>query len=221
MKTKRMRRNTTIGIVAGVLAAGLIITPSSQAAGTIKIGFINATIGPFAGPAPEITKGLNLALKEINSTVNGKKIVIIEEASDATPQLALEKAQAEKAAQDRELNRVRQEKAERKARMTQLWQLVEQHRVPRVDSDEYFNFVHANKVHRIGVDTSLRERIQSGQVIIVRYGKFYAPVLPEIANRVKALDPEALVDLNSTSPTDSTATDDTYKDYVVPDDLMW
>ena len=136
-------------------------------------------------------------------------------------QLALEKAQAEKAAQDRELNRIRQQKAERKARMTQLWQLVEQHRVPRVDSDEYFNFVHANKVHRIGVDTSLRERIQSGQVIIVRYGKFYAPVLPEIANRVKALDPEALVDLNSTSPTDSATADDTYKDYVVPDDLMW
>jgi branched-chain amino acid transport system substrate-binding protein len=75
-----------------VLAAGLITAPSSQAAGTIKIGFINATIGPFAGPAPEITKGLKLALKEINSTAGGKKIVVIEEASDATPQTALEKA---------------------------------------------------------------------------------------------------------------------------------
>ena len=92
MKAQRMRRNTLIGVVAGVLAAGLVTAPSSQAAGTIKIGFINATIGPFAGPAPEITKGLNLALKEIKSTAGGKKIVVIEEASDATPQLALEKA---------------------------------------------------------------------------------------------------------------------------------
>ena len=89
MKTTRMRRTAAIGVVAGVLAAGLLTAPSSLAADTIKIGYINATIGPFAGPAPEITKGLNLALKEIKSTVNGKKIVIIEEASDATPQLAL------------------------------------------------------------------------------------------------------------------------------------
>jgi hypothetical protein len=136
-------------------------------------------------------------------------------------QLALEKAQAEKAAQDKELNRLRQEKADRKARMTQLWQLVDQNRVPRIESDEYFNFVHANKVHRIGVDAVLRERIQNGQVIIVRYGKFYAPVLPEIAERVKALDAEAIVDLKSAPPTSDTATDEAYKDFVVPDDLMW
>jgi len=92
MKAQRISRTAIVGVVAGVLAAGLVTAPSSQAAGTIKIGFINATIGPFAGPAPEITKGLNLALKEIKSTAGGKKIVVIEEASDATPQLALEKA---------------------------------------------------------------------------------------------------------------------------------
>lgn len=92
MKANRLRRTAVISVAVGALAAGLVITPSSQAAGTIKIGFINATIGPFAGPAPEIRKGLDLALKEIGGQVNGKKIVIIEEASDATPQLALEKA---------------------------------------------------------------------------------------------------------------------------------
>lgn len=92
MKAPRLRRTALVGVVVSVLAASLVAAPSSQAAGTIKIGFINATIGPFAGPAPEITKGLNLALKEINSMAGGKKIVVIEEASDATPQTALEKA---------------------------------------------------------------------------------------------------------------------------------
>lgn len=92
MKAQRIRRNAFFGVLAGVLAAGLVTIPSSQAAGTIKIGYINATIGPFAGPAPQITIGLNIALKEINSTVGGKKIVVIEEATDATPQLAIEKA---------------------------------------------------------------------------------------------------------------------------------
>jgi branched-chain amino acid transport system substrate-binding protein len=92
MKAQRMRRTAIVGVVAGVLAAGLVTAPSSQAAGTIKIGYLNATIGPFAGPAPQITIGLNIALKEINSTAGGKKIVVIEEATDATPQLAIEKA---------------------------------------------------------------------------------------------------------------------------------
>jgi branched-chain amino acid transport system substrate-binding protein len=92
MKLQSKRRVAFIGAVAGVLAAGLIAVPSSQAAGTIKIGYLNATIGPFAGPAPQITIGLNIALKEINSMVGGKKIVVIEEATDATPQLAIEKA---------------------------------------------------------------------------------------------------------------------------------
>ena len=136
-------------------------------------------------------------------------------------QLAIEKAQAEKAAHDKELNRLRQEKAERKARMTQIWQLVDQHRVPRIESDEYFNFVHAGKVHRIGVDGALRERIQRGEVIIVRYGKFYAPVLPEIAERVKALDSDAIVTLGEETPTSAPNDMDPYKDYVVPDDLIW
>ena len=92
MKAQRMRRTAIGGVVAGVLAAGLVTAPSSQAAGTIKIGYLNATIGPFAGPAPQITIGLNIALKEIKSTAGGKKIVVIEEATDATAALAIEKA---------------------------------------------------------------------------------------------------------------------------------
>lgn len=94
MKIQRIRRNALAGVVAGVLVAGLVIAPSSQAASTIKIGYLNATIGPFAGGAPQITIGLNIALGEIKSMVAGKKIVILEEATDATPALALEKAKS-------------------------------------------------------------------------------------------------------------------------------
>jgi len=136
-------------------------------------------------------------------------------------ELAAEKSQIEKIARDQELNRQRQEKAERKARMTQIWQLVEQNRIPRVESDDYFNFVHLNKIHRIAVDASLRERITTGQVIIVRYGKFYAPVLPAIAERVRERDAESVVDLSLKITTPEVSTDDPDKDFTVPDDLMW
>ena len=137
-------------------------------------------------------------------------------------QNAAQKAQAEKSARDKELNRKRDEERQRQAKLAEIRQIVEQNRLPRVESDEYFNFVHRNKIHRIAVDASLRERITSGQVILVRYGKFYAPVLPDIAEKVRERDADSVVDLNAqlTAQTDSTD-DDAYKDFAVPDDLMW
>lgn len=137
-------------------------------------------------------------------------------------QLAQQQAQAAKIARDKELNRQRQEQRERQARLAEIRQLVEQNRLPRIESDDYFNFVHKNKVHRIAVDATLRERITGGQVVIVRYGKFYAPVLPDIAARVRERDAESVVDLNAQlTAANESAEDDPYKDFAVPDDLMW
>ena len=137
-------------------------------------------------------------------------------------QLAQQQAQAAKIARDKELNRQRQEQRERQAKLAEIRQIVDQNRIPRVDSEDYFNFVHKNKVHRIAVDAALRERITTGQVIMVRYGKFYAPVLPDIAERVRERDAESVVNLNAQLTTSSEpAEDDPYKDFAVPDDLMW
>ncbi len=145
-----------------------------------------------------------------------------QQAAPTAQQLAQQQAQAAKAARDQELNRQRQEQRERQAKLAEIRQIVEQHRLPRIESDDYFNFVHRNKIHRIAVDAALRERITNGQVIMVRYGKFYAPVLPDIAERVRERDADSVVDLNAQLTADATsAEDDPYKDYVVPDDLIW
>ena len=143
-------------------------------------------------------------------------------AAQSEKQQALQKEQAEKIARDKELNRKRDEDRQRQAKLAEIRQIVEQNRLPRIESDEYFNFVHRNKVHRIAVDASLRERITSGQVILVRYGKFYAPVLPDIAEKVRERDAASIVDLKAqVSATDQPDEDDPYKDFAVPDDLMW
>lgn len=128
--------------------------------------------------------------------------------------------QSAKLARDRELNRQRQEQREREARLAEIRQLVEQNRLPVVQSEEYFNFVHRNKVRRIAVDTALRERIATGAVCIVCYGKFYALVLPEIAARVRERNADCVVTL-AVSPNDAPSKDDPYSTFVVPDDLMW
>lgn len=132
------------------------------------------------------------------------------------------KAAAEKAARDAELNRKRQENAERKERWAQIKQLIEQHRLPKPDSEEYFNFIDRGKVRRITADAALRERLTSGAVMIVRCEGHYDLVMPEIADRIRERDERAVVKLNAVAGDESKPSeDDPYKDFVVPDDLMW
>ena len=137
-------------------------------------------------------------------------------------QQAVQKAQAEKAARDKELNRKRDEERQRQAKLAEIRQIVEQNRLPRIESDEYFNFVHRNKIHRIAVDAALRERITKGDVLLVRYGKSYAPVMPDIAEKVRERDAVSVVDINAQITSGSQPDeDDPYRDFAVPDDLMW
>ena len=133
--------------------------------------------------------------------------------------VAAEQAQSAKLARDRELNRRQQEKAAAKARRAQIQQLVEQHRLPDIDSDEYFNFVDGHKLGRIRVDAQRREQLMQGTAVIVRYGNRYAAVPEAIAPRIREHDEHAIVPYNAT-PT-APEPDDPYKDFPVPDDLTW
>ena len=128
-------------------------------------------------------------------------------------------AQAEKAARAKALQQRRQEEADRKERWTQIKQLIEQHRLPKVESDEYFNFVARGKVRRMAVDAPLRERITSGELVIVRCEGKHDVVPRDIGERIRGYDARAVIALQDSANVPSE--DDPYKDYVVPDDLKW
>jgi uncharacterized protein YaiL (DUF2058 family) len=134
-------------------------------------------------------------------------------------QLAAQRAQAEKAAQDAELNRRKQEKAERKARFAQIKQLVEQHQVARVESDDFYNFVDGGKIKRVPVNPELRQRLISGELAIVRNEGRYAFVPAATAADIRARVERAVIHHNVASAAPDS--DDPYKDFVVPDDLVW
>lgn len=142
------------------------------------------------------------------------------DAAQAARERAAQQAQAAKAARDQELNRQRQIAAEKKARAAEIKQLIEQNRLPKLQTDEYFNFIHRQKVRRIAVDATLRAKIMSGEVVIVRCEGKYDMVLPEIAAKIRERDERAIVTL---PPADAPQPDenDPYKDFVVPDDLKW
>ena len=129
-------------------------------------------------------------------------------------------AEVARAARAQALQQRRQEEADRKERWTQIKQLIEQHRLPKLETDEYFNFVSRGKVRRLAVDAPLRERIVSGEVVIVRCEGKHDVVPRDIGERIRGYDARAVVSLQESS-TDMPSEDDPYKDYVVPDDLKW
>lgn len=133
---------------------------------------------------------------------------------------AAERAQAEKAARDKELERRKAEKAEAKARAAQIRQIVDQHRVPQSDDGEPFYFQDGTHIKRVYVSAEQREQLVGGALAIARYGKSFALVPAAVAEKIRERDPNAVVDLEAaTSSSDDV--DDAYKGFEVPDDLMW
>lgn len=141
------------------------------------------------------------------------------EKDDSQREAAL-KAQAEKQARDQELNRQQQEKAEQKARTAQIKQLIESSRLPRLNTDDYYNFVDGRKVKRLAVNDSLRDKLSRGSLAIVRHDGNYELIPREAALKVKERDPQRIILLNEPKSQEIDP-DDPYAAYQVPDDLMW
>ncbi len=140
------------------------------------------------------------------------------EVDDAIRQAALQ-AQADKAARDQALNELQKEKAEQKARAAQIKQLIETSRLPKLQSDDYYNFVDEKKIKRIAVNAMLRDKLSRGSLAIVRHGGGYEMIPREAALRIQERDPRRVILLNT--PTEAPDADDPYAAYQVPDDLMW
>ncbi|MEY2854810.1 MAG: hypothetical protein RL030_1942 [Pseudomonadota bacterium] len=138
-------------------------------------------------------------------------------------ELAARRAAAEKAARDAELDRARQlkakEKSERRARYAQVRQLVEQHQVARVETEDFYNFLDGPKINRIAVTPELRQRLVEGSLAIVRNEGRYAFVPAAIAADIRSRVERAVIHLNT--PAAAPDPNDPYKDHVVPDDLVW
>ncbi|MVW75294.1 DUF2058 domain-containing protein [Pseudomonas xionganensis] len=138
---------------------------------------------------------------------------------DESQKLAALQAMAEKAARDQELNRQQQEKAEQKARAAQVKQLIEHSRLPKLTSEDYYNFVDDKKVKRLAVNNLMRDKLSRGSLAIVRHAGGYEVIPREAALKIQERDPRRIVLLNT--PTEAAEADDPYAAYQIPDDLMW
>jgi len=132
---------------------------------------------------------------------------------------AARETQGGKAARDQALNRRQHEKAEQRARLAQIKQLIEQNRLATAEGEETYNFVDGNKVRRIPVNAAIRDRLGRGEVAIVQHAGRYDLVPASIAARIRERDERAVVAV--AAGRQDIATDEAYKEFAVPDDLIW
>lgn len=147
-------------------------------------------------------------------------------------QARLARQRAEKAERDRQLNLQRQAAEKRKALQADIRQILEKHAV-HPDGDIRFNFTESQlvagkttkKVKQIYVSKKDQDKLAAGVLTICRDKDRFVLVAAEVADKLLERDASIVVfraERAGTNKTeDQSDEDDPYKDYVVPDDLMW
>ena len=133
---------------------------------------------------------------------------------------AAEQTRAEKAERDRELNRQRNAEAEQKAIAAQIKQLIERHRQSKGGDQLEYNFTHGKLIKKIRVAPAVQQQLIRGQLAIVALGEGYELVPRIVADKIAQRDETSVIVANVKAQ-EQVDEDDPYKDYVIPDDLMW
>jgi len=145
---------------------------------------------------------------------NNKKIKpVVNEAK-----LKAEKAAAEKAERDRELNKKKQEQAKGRALSAEINQLITANKLDRSEGcDIEYNFEHQNKVKKMYINAEMKQQLVNGKLGIARIEGIYELVPLAIAEKIQQRNEKRVVILEEEVKDEN----DPYADYEVPDDLVW
>lgn len=135
-------------------------------------------------------------------------------------QAAAEKTKAEQIAKTEEANRVIKQQAEQKALVAQVKQLIQSNQID-AEGDLNYNFNFAGTVKTIRVSDKQKKQLASGFIAIVGLDEAFYMVPTNIAEKIEQRVSGYTVVLNTREEVDSDDEDDPYKDYPIPDDLMW
>lgn len=139
-------------------------------------------------------------------------------------QAAALKAKHDKAENDRELNRLRNEEAEKKALIAQIAQLIEHYKLSRSGAELDYNFSDGKVIKKLRVTPSISEELVRGRLCIVRSGDTYEVIPKPVADKIRERDSSVIVVSNEvlTNKDSSVSEDDEYyAQFEIPDDLMW
>ncbi|PMH46548.1 hypothetical protein BCU68_00415 [Vibrio sp. 10N.286.49.B3] len=136
---------------------------------------------------------------------------------------AKEAAEANKIAQqerDKELNQKLKDEQFQKEIKAQIKQLIEMNKIDSNSGDIKYNFTDGTLVKSFYVDDMTQKQLANGVLSIAYHGEGYA-VIPTVVAEKIALRDESMIVETKQRQEDTLEEDDPYKDFVVPDDLMW
>jgi uncharacterized protein YaiL (DUF2058 family) len=128
-------------------------------------------------------------------------------------------AMAREAERNRELNRIKQEAAQRKAIQAQIRQLIEQHRTELQDGEIPYHFNDRGKIRQLYVNEKLHGQLSQGQMGIVKLAERYEVVSRAVTEKIAQRDASCVILLHDKPQAEDP--DDPYAAFQVPDDLMW
>lgn len=164
-------------------------------------------------------------VQKANQEKNKKKKLQPKRAKKAAPvvdeaQIKAQKLAEEKALRDRELNKRKEDQARGKAVAAEINQLIKENMIKRDEKCELaYNFEHQNKVKRIYINKEQQQQIVSGKLGIARIDGMYELVPSPIAEKIKQRNEKRVVIFSDEKIEQDE--NDPYKDFEVPDDLMW
>lgn len=143
-------------------------------------------------------------------------------AAPSAEQLEVQRLQAEKAEHDRAIAAERNAQARVHEAHAQIRQIVETHKVKR-EGEIAYRFTDGDRIRDVLVNESLRAQLAAGTLVIVRHGEGYE-LLPRVAaDKVRERD-GAMIVLDhgrAEGGSGNDADDEYYKQFEVPDDLIW
>lgn len=133
---------------------------------------------------------------------------------------------AEKAARDKAIARLRNEKSQAKALQAQVKQLILQNdQRTKVTDDEAlpYNFVHGKKIKKIFVTKTQLDALSSGRLVVVNNNGLYHFVDEKVAKQIEQRDPKRIIVAHGekAKPPEPGSDDEFYAKFEVPDDLDW
>lgn len=143
-------------------------------------------------------------------------------AAASPEQMDARRLQAEKAEHDRALSAERNTLARAGEARAQIRQIVEAHKVKR-EGEIAYRFRDGDTIRDVLVNASLRAQLAAGTLVIVRHDPGYE-LLPRVAaEKIRERDATMIVVDHGRSETrQGDGTDDEYyKQFEVPDDLIW
>jgi hypothetical protein len=143
-------------------------------------------------------------------------------AAPSAEQVEAQRLQTQKAERDRAIAAERNAQARATEARAQVRQIVEAHKVKR-EGEIAYRFTDGDKIKDLLVNEPLRTQLAAGALVIVRHGDGYE-LLPRVAaDKIYERDAAMIVlDHGGTeSGSGNDADDEYYKQFEVPDDLIW